>query len=55
MATVFSDMHGVLLLQFSPPNETLNSAAYQASLKKLKECYSTQEASDVRQEGAAVA
>ena len=36
MATVFSDMHVVLLLHFSPPNETVNSAAYQATLKKLK-------------------
>jgi len=36
MATVFCDMHGVLLLHFSPPNETVNSAVYQATLKKLK-------------------
>jgi len=36
MATVFWDMHGVLLLHFSPPNETVNSAAHQATLKKLK-------------------
>jgi len=36
MATVFWDVHGVLLLHFSPPNETVNSAAYQATLKKLK-------------------
>jgi len=36
MGTVFWDMHGVLLLHFSPPNETVNSAAYQATLKKLK-------------------
>jgi len=35
-STVFWDMHGVLLLHFSPPNETDNSAAYQATLKKLK-------------------
>ena len=34
MATVFWDMHGVLLLHFSSPNETVNSAAYQATLKK---------------------
>jgi len=33
---VFWDMHGVLLLHVSPPNETVNSAAYQATLKKLK-------------------
>ena len=54
MATVFWDMHGVLLLHFSPPNETVTSAAYQATLKKLESC-STQEASDVRQEDAVVA
>ena len=36
MATVFWDMHGVLLLHFSPPNETVNSASYQASLKKFR-------------------
>ena len=36
MATVFWDMHGVLLLHFSPPNETVNSAAYQVALKILK-------------------
>ncbi len=35
MATVFWDKHGVLLLHFSPPNETANSAAYQTTLKKL--------------------
>jgi len=53
--TVFWDMRGVLLLHFSLPNEMVNSAAYQATLKKLKESCSTQEASDVRQEGAVVA
>ena len=37
------------------PNETVNSAAYQATLKKLRESCSTQDASDVRQEGPAVA
>ena len=36
MVTVFWDMRGVLLLHFSPPNETVNSGAYQATLKKLK-------------------
>ena len=55
MATVFWDMHDVLLLHFTPPNKTVNSAAYQATLKKLKESCSMQEASDVRQEGAVVA
>jgi len=54
MASVFWDMHGVVLLHFSSPNETVNSAAYHATLKKLKSC-STQEASDVRQEGVVVA
>jgi len=34
--TVFWHMRGVLLLHFPPPNETVNSAAYQATLKKLK-------------------
>ena len=36
MATVFWYMHDVLLLHFSLANETVNSAAYQANLKKLK-------------------
>ena len=36
MATVFWDMHGVLLLHFSPPNETVNSAAFQGNLRNLK-------------------
>jgi len=36
MATVFWDMHGVLLLHFTPPNETVNFAAYQVTIKKLK-------------------
>jgi len=36
MATVFWDMNFVLLLHFSPPNETVNSAAYQVTLQKLK-------------------
>ena len=36
MATVFWDMHDVLLLHFTPPNETVNSAAYETTLKKLK-------------------
>jgi len=33
MATVFWDMHGVLLLRFTPPHETVNSAAYQVTKK----------------------
>ena len=36
MMIVFWDMHGVLLLCISTLNETVNSAAYQATLKKLK-------------------
>ena len=36
MVTVFGDMHGVLLLHFTPPYETVNSAAYEATLKKLE-------------------
>jgi len=36
MATVFWGMHCVLLFHFTPPNETVNFAAYQATLKKLK-------------------
>jgi len=39
VATVFWDMHGVLLLHFSPPNETVNSASYQATLKKIKRAF----------------
>ena len=33
---MFWDMHDVLLLHFTPPNETVIFAAYQATLKKLK-------------------
>jgi hypothetical protein len=29
MATVFSDVHGVLLVDFTPPGSTINAAAYQ--------------------------
>jgi len=29
-------MHGVLLLHFTPPYETVKSAAYQTTLRKLK-------------------
>ena len=35
-ATVFWDMHGVFLLHFSPPIDTVSSAASQATLKILK-------------------
>jgi predicted glycosyltransferase len=36
MATVIWEMHVGLLLHFSPPNETLNSAAYQATPRRRK-------------------
>ena len=35
MITVFWDSHGVLLLDFLPKGETINSARYQETLKKL--------------------
>jgi hypothetical protein len=37
MATVFWDVHGVLLVDFTPPGSTINTAAYQENLKRLKE------------------
>jgi hypothetical protein len=37
MATVFWDVHGVLLVDFRPPGPTINEAAYQESLKRFKE------------------
>jgi hypothetical protein len=37
MATVFCDVHGVLLIDFTPPDSTINAAAYQKTLKRLKE------------------
>jgi histone-lysine N-methyltransferase SETMAR len=37
MATVFWDVHRVLLVDFTPPSSTINAAAYQKSLKRLKE------------------
>jgi hypothetical protein len=39
MATVFWDRHGVLMLHFSPPNEIVNSAAYQVNLKNLRQMF----------------
>jgi histone-lysine N-methyltransferase SETMAR len=36
MATVFWDIHGLLLLDFAPAGSTINATAYQKSLKKLK-------------------
>jgi hypothetical protein len=37
MATVFWDVHGVLLVDFTPPGSTINAAAYEETLKRLKE------------------
>jgi hypothetical protein len=37
MATVFWDVHGVLLVDFTPPSSTINVAAYKETLKRLKE------------------
>jgi hypothetical protein len=37
MATVFWDIHGVLLVDFTPPGLTINAAAYQETIKRLKE------------------
>jgi hypothetical protein len=37
MATVFWDVHGVLLVYFTPPGSTINAVAYQETLKRLKE------------------
>jgi len=54
MATVFWDLHIVLLLHFSPPNETVNSAACQTKLKKHKRALKCMKP-HVRQEGAVVA
>jgi len=36
MASVFWNMHVVLLLHFPPPNEAVNSAVYQSNLSKHK-------------------
>jgi hypothetical protein len=55
MATVFWDMNGVLLLHFSPPNETVNSAAYQATLKKLKRAVQRKKSQMSGKKGAVVA
>jgi hypothetical protein len=37
MASVFWDVHGVLLVDFTPPGSTINAAAYHEALKSLKE------------------
>jgi hypothetical protein len=34
---VFWDVHGVLLVDFTPPGSTVNAAAYQETLKRLTE------------------
>jgi hypothetical protein len=35
-ATVFWDVYGVLYVDFTPPGSTINAAAHQETLKKLK-------------------
>jgi hypothetical protein len=37
MATVFWDVHGVLLVDFTPPGSPINATAYKETLKRLKE------------------
>jgi hypothetical protein len=37
MPTVFWDVHGVPLVDFTPPSSTINAAAYQETLKRLEE------------------
>jgi hypothetical protein len=37
VATVFWDVNGVLLVDFTPPGSTINAAAYEETLKRLKE------------------
>jgi hypothetical protein len=37
MATVFWDVHGVLLVDFTPPSSTINAAVYKETLKRLEE------------------
>jgi histone-lysine N-methyltransferase SETMAR len=37
MATVFWDVYGVLLVDITPSSSTINAAAYQETLKRLKE------------------
>jgi hypothetical protein len=37
MATVLWDVRGVLLVDFTPPGSIINSAAFQETLKRLKE------------------
>jgi hypothetical protein len=42
MATVFWDVHGVLMVDFTPPGSTINTYAYQKTLK-TQGGYSAQE------------
>jgi transposase len=37
MASVFWDVHGVILVDLTPPGSTINAAAYQKTLKRLNE------------------
>jgi Na+-translocating ferredoxin:NAD+ oxidoreductase RnfG subunit len=37
MATVFWDVYGILLFDFTPVSSTINAAAYQGTQKKLKD------------------
>jgi transposase len=37
VATVFWDVQGILLFDFTPPGSTVNAAAYQETLQRLKE------------------
>jgi histone-lysine N-methyltransferase SETMAR len=37
MATVFWDVHGLLLVDITPPGSTINTPVYQETLKRLKE------------------
>jgi hypothetical protein len=37
MDTVYWDVHGVLLIDFTPSSSTVNAAAYQETLKRLTE------------------
>jgi hypothetical protein len=37
MATALWDVHGVLLVDFTPPGSSINAAVHQETLKRLKE------------------
>jgi hypothetical protein len=36
-AAVFCDVHGVILVHITPPGSTINAAAYQDTLNRLKD------------------